>query len=178
MYALPRPSSYIAKSKIVFPRPRTCTCSANNNMSTFSVPVFSAGDFSVSSGVQEHIAPRRIDRFLPRCFRRGCFLPRMELSPANRPGQSAKGRARNLGGCQIRAHPHCLRFWNFALTGVPRRARAGRNCNGHRGDGPNRAPSSTETFPSCVVKNSYPLTVPKCSEKLNSDADFSSPKNT
>ena len=88
MYALPRSSTYIAKSKIVFPCPRTY--SANNNMSSFSAPVFSAGDSSVSSGVQEHIAPRRIDRFLPRCFRRGCFLPRMELSPAKRPGQSAK----------------------------------------------------------------------------------------
>ena len=178
MYALPRPSSYIAKSKIVFPRPRTC--SANNNMSLFSTPVFLAGDFSVSSGVQERIASRRIGRFLPRCFRRGCFLPGWSYRPQNVRASppNAQGSRQKPRRFPNSTRKQCGAFWNFALTGAPQRARAGRNCNGHRGDGPKRAPSSTETSPSCVVKNSYPLTVPKCSAKLNSDADFSSPKNT
>ena len=51
---------------------------------------FQSWVFMSSFGEANHIAPRRIDRFLPRCFRRGCFLSRMELSPAKRPGQSAK----------------------------------------------------------------------------------------
>ena len=171
MDALPRPSTYIAKSKIVFPRPRTC--SANNNMNSFSVPVFSAGDFSVSSRVQEHIAPRTIsiwDRFLPRCFRRGCFLLRMELSPAKRPGQPAKcakGAPETSAVAKFEPVNNANGVLEFrADWGAPagrRGAQLQRTSGVLRGDSSKRAPSSTETSRSCVVKNSYPLTVPKCS---------------
>ena len=137
---------------------------------------------------EEHIAPRTIslwDRFLPRCFRRGCFLLRMELSPAKRPGQPAKcakGAPETSAVVKFEPVNNANGVLEFrADWGAPagrRGAQLQRTSGVLRGDSSKRAPSSTETSRSCVVKNSYPLTVPKCSAKLNSDADFSSPKNT
>ena len=122
---------------------------------------------------EEHIAPRTIslwDRFLPRCFRRGCFLLRMELSPAKRPGQPAKcakGAPETSAVVKFEPVNNANGVLEFrADWGAPagrRGAQLQRTSCVLRGDSSKRAPSSTETSRSCVVKNSYPLTVPKCS---------------
>ena len=122
---------------------------------------------------EEHIAPRTIslwDRFLPRCFRRGCFLLRMELSPAKRPGQPAKcakGAPETSAVAKFEPVNNANGVLEFrADWGAPpgsRGAQLQRTSGVLRGDSSKRAPSSTKTSRSCVVKNSYPLTVPKCS---------------
>ena len=119
MYALPRPSSYIAKSKIVIPRPRTC--SANNNMSSFSVPVFSAGDYSVSSGVQKHIAPEEYIVFCPGVFGEAVFCPDGVIArkTSGSVRQMRKGRARNLVAFQIRPVNNAVRFGILRSLGRP-----------------------------------------------------------